>query len=358
MSREFTRLIAAIFYSLIGLIVLISISCGGGGGGDGGGTPPPSDNFGTMLLKEPTAAAEMESSEKFWTRERIQKAMENPLDRIIDLPSQKTETLPESTDGTPKRSSPFNPDGINRDFIIKQDRGSSVGEASSLTCPASDYETGYFPNYWQYPERTQGMLAIRKGNVLAAVCSATLIGSNIIMTAAHCVADSGEWYSDWAFVPGFNASDNWKPYGIGFAKYAFIYSGWFYNSYFPADVAFIVLKEPLGDQTGWLGIQVNQTRDRWWTQVGYPAVYPYEWVTLAYNISSYGYDECRAGTPCLIAVGSSLTPGSSGGPWVMTGNYVNGLNSFSPSDCPSLTMISPYFGDKIWDLYNIAKAYQ
>ena len=354
----------AIFCSFFGLTFLMLVSCGGGGGGEG--TPPAPDNFGTILTKEPIAEtdsskgliAETEPSEEFWTRERIQKAMENPLDMIIELPSQKTETLPESINGTPKSSEPFIPNGINRNFLTEKEVISSVGEASAVKCPASSYETGYFPNYSQYPERTQGMLAISKGNDLYAVCSATLIGSNMIMTAAHCVADSGEWYSDWAFVPGFNGSSNWKPYGIGLAKYVFIYSGWFNNSYLPADVAFIVLKQPLGDQVGWLGIKVNQTREQGWLQVGYPADYPYQWVTLAYNISSYGYDECRAGTPCLIAVGSLLTKGSSGGPWVMADNYINGVNSAKPSDCYIETTLSPYFGDKIWDLYQLAQTYQ
>jgi len=74
-----------------------------------------------------------------------------------------------------------------------------------------------------------------------------------------------------------------------------------------------------------------------------------------------GTIDCSEGTPCTTGVGSPLTQGSSGGPWVYLSDdgyhYANGLNSYSYTNC-NYNMFSPYFDSKIWDLYQEAKNLQ
>jgi hypothetical protein len=78
------------------------------------------------------------------------------------------------------------------------------------------------------------------------------------------------------------------------------------------------------------------------------------------NMSAYGEDDCSSGQPCTMGVGSPLTGGSSGGPWlladVVDGVYVNGLNSYG-YDAPACTqnMYSPYFSQNTWTLYQAVK---
>jgi len=366
--------LAGFIFLLISSLVLL-ISCGGGGDASA-----PRDSYGFIMVNEIPAAAglTLKSADEFWTRERVQKALENPLDQIIDLSAEPIAASPEqgnallrSSASASKNSEPFNPDGNRRGFSIgqlkaaRQKATASSAAAETLPpCPASDYETGYAPRYDLYPERTQGVLVFGMGNNKVGSCSASLVGSNLIMTAAHCVADRGRWYEDWGFVPGFNGSANWKPYGIGSAQYVFIFSGWFDDRNFAADVAFIALNEQLGNRIGWLGTGFDQPRGQQWLQVGYPQDYPYDGVTLAYNLSAFGYNCCAAGSACEvpeIAVGSAFTQGSSGGPWLVTRDnnyYVNGLNSYGPGGCSHLTMVSPYFGNRIGDLYEAAAKYR
>ena len=114
MKRESINPIAVLLYSLIGLTLLTFVNCGGGGGGGEGGSA--TDNFGNIMSKGLTDKT-AEAGEEFWTIDRIKKAMENPLDMTIDLPSEKGESIPESPVGTPKYSPPYNPDGANRGFL-------------------------------------------------------------------------------------------------------------------------------------------------------------------------------------------------------------------------------------------------
>ena len=87
MKKDNTRWIVSIFCSFLGLALLILINCGGGGGGDSSSsssTPAPLDNFGSIMSVAPEGAVALaiqgiETTEEFWTKERIEKAMKNPM---------------------------------------------------------------------------------------------------------------------------------------------------------------------------------------------------------------------------------------------------------------------------------------
>ena len=58
-----------------------------------------------------------------------------------------------------------------------------------------------------YPYRTIGRLAFYQGGQ-PLFASAALISPNILLTAAHCVYDNGEWSSRMAFLPSFPSRPN------------------------------------------------------------------------------------------------------------------------------------------------------
>jgi secreted trypsin-like serine protease len=191
-------------------------------------------------------------------------------------------------------------------------------------------------------------------------CSASLINKRMVLTAAHCVSSAADWHTKFRFIPGFNNSSNWEPYGHFSASQVLVYSGWFYNDFYPADYAIIILKEAIGERLGWLGFVTNYSPvGTTWDQCGYPAPPFSDGMTLLVNRSAYDGDDCSVGTPCRLVVGSPFVEGSSGGPWILwqeKGPYVNGINSQYNRVCTAVS--SPYFETHTINLYSAAKNLQ
>lgn len=187
-----------------------------------------------------------------------------------------------------------------------------------------------------YPADAAGKLffKIGQGNF---VCSASLIKPGVVVTAAHCVANFGkkQFYSGWQFVPGY-----WKgnaPFGVWTASVAAVLTSYFDGSDPCAqsgvicqdDVALLVLnaqngKYP-GSSIGWFGYGWNGYSYFPWlgltqaqiTQLGYPVAL--DGGAIMERTDSLGYTKSDFNNNTII--GSLMTGGSSGGPWLVNFGY-------------------------------------
>jgi V8-like Glu-specific endopeptidase len=113
-----------------------------------------------------------------------------------------------------------------------------------------------------YPFSSIGYIESKdlKGNYES--CSGTLIGPSTVLTAAHCLYnhEAGGWQDGMIFVPGLNgATANDAPFGVYEFEDAYVVQGFidnyqgFYGSVLPWDIGIITLKQPVGDNLGWIG---------------------------------------------------------------------------------------------------------
>jgi Trypsin len=179
-----------------------------------------------------------------------------------------------------------------------------------------------------YPYRATGKLFFNIGTA-PFVCSASLIKRGVIVTAAHCVADYGKstFYSGWQYVPSYN--NGTAPYGVWTVSAVRIKTAYFngtdncavYGVVCPDDVAVLVAtpKNAVypGAITGWYGYAWNYGYTPQGlshiTQLGYPQLLD-QGVIMERN-DAQGFIDPKSSNNTVI--GSLMTGGSSGGPWII-----------------------------------------
>lgn len=110
-------------------------------------------------------------------------------------------------------------------------------------------------------ERTVGQIEARYGDI-SYICSATLIDSNHIITAAHCVYDVEKsiWANSLMFYPG-RLSGNNNPHGsvkgtkFYLNKMFTTLGDTYISENIPVDYAVVELAEPIGNKLGWVGLE-------------------------------------------------------------------------------------------------------
>ena len=100
--------------------------------------------------------------------------------------------------------------------------------------------------------------------------------------------------------------------------------------------------------------------------MGYPQGAPFAGGKMIMSASQYGYDDDWAPDAVLsVAMGSNLTGGSSGGPWIISyglpgqvagggNNFINGHNDWKWNTEPE-AMASPYFDCRAMAIYNVIR---
>jgi V8-like Glu-specific endopeptidase len=220
--------------------------------------------------------------------------------------------------------------------------------------------------YTTYPYCTIGKLFFKQGTG-SYVASASSVGKNGLWTAGHCVhSGNGQpngWSTNMVFVPGYK--DGAAPFGQFTARQLGCRTSWYQHGN-PGglfeDMGAAILN-PLNGRTlsqvvGWLGFAWNFPRNQIWTSLGYPAAPPFNGQRMFQDTAPYANDGSVPGSPPTIGIGCSMTPGCSGGPWVLglgSTNYVNGHNSYGVNGKP-LEIYSPYFGDNANSLKQWATA--
>jgi len=181
-----------------------------------------------------------------------------------------------------------------------------------------------------YPFAAAGQLFFNIG-LNTAYCSASLIKPGVVVTAAHCVANYGQqqFYSNWMFVPALDNGN--APYGVWTAQSAYILTSYFNGTdncavngiVCPDDVAIITQNVDgsgnyPGVYTGWFGYGTdgygyNGSGQALINQLGYP-------VALDGGLLMERNDSQGVITPASsnnTIIGSLMTGGSSGGPWLV-----------------------------------------
>ncbi len=282
--------------------------------------------------------------------------MPEPLNMVPE-PSDISRNTKQAFKGTPgfsagkAGSGQENPMSIPLSNSIDVNDGISTQEYGSFNHPftTSRVEAKKGRTSKEYPFSASGKLYFNIGTS-TFVCSASLIKPGIIVTAAHCVAGYGTstFYRNWVYVPAL--TDRFTPnapYGIYGVTGAAVMTSWINgtdgcNVVCPNDVA-VLVAAPLngkypGARTGFLAYGwnnfgftsfagLNATEI---TQLGYP-------VGLSKGLNmmrtdSLGYTITDAEWFNNIQIGSRMTGGSSGGPWII--NF--GIDPIATPDVPGL----------------------
>jgi V8-like Glu-specific endopeptidase len=203
------------------------------------------------------------------------------------------------------------------------------------------------------------------------VCSGTIInteGKDTVWTAGHCVhgGSGGGWHTNFAFVPAYDDDlANPRPYGTWTANQLWSKSAWTGSSDFSQDIGVAIMNTNFGgwhivDYFGGQGITVNRGKTVWENAFGYPAEWPYDGGNLyrCWGTTSPEWDAWFTWSQ-TVKIPCDMTRGSSGGGWLYgyDGNwgYLNGVNSRIDRILNPTIMLSPYFDDDAWGLFNTTR---
>lgn len=197
-----------------------------------------------------------------------------------------------------------------------------------------------------YPKSTVGKLffTLNGGNY---VCSASVIGRSTVLTAGHCVSDGqGHWATNLLFCPSYDGTlADPRQRGCWTVVFKTTSSPWHNTSNPDYDYACLVTAttgtkyaNKVGNVTGTLGRAWNFASSQAERTFGYPAAAPFNGGTLQTTAStdwySWNFNTSDAGQVSKI-IGSDLTGGSSGGPWIL--GWTGGLTETGDTDASNAT---------------------
>ena len=311
------------FITLVGvclaLVMLVTVSAVGAG---------QDEPVAAVMVK--TASAAEQAASMQWTA--AMRAAAQPMDMSL-TPEQLAAGLARM-DQTPSRGLPgYIPGGgpgVGADeaaaagfpATIIADDTVAMGEYGRTPTGTRNVFTAFegnkYPQMWKtYPYKAVGFMTL-KFDGLAYGCTATVIGDNVIVTAARCVYNNvtGKWADTISYCPAYKAGT--CPYGAFPARQILILNNWA-NPPDPYraerwDVAIIILGTPRGKSVdnlvGYLGHAWNLPYVQLITLITHPRVPEggsrYSYICMAESFQN-GTD--------IIEMGCDGTSGS-GAPWI------------------------------------------
>ena len=320
-----------------------------------------SQNYETGVISARESNVEWTANPQPWTMTRMLAAKPYPLPNIdaslITLneqphPSGDPVFIPSIP---PANTSPASQ--VENDFEILS--GDSL-LGYDYPAPFTRYEN--FDDYSVFPYSTVGVLFFSQ-NGTDYRCSAASIGNNALWTAGHCMHDgSGSvdgWSDNVVFAPAYKNGN--APFGTWTFYDLVTRVAWYSGGDFRFDIGGVILEPNASDQTvnqvvGSLGFAYNLNPNQHWFNIGYPSNAPFDGKTMQICAASFARNDPNFTAPIPMAMGCDMTPGSSGGPWIINfsgspgnSNYINGNNSYRYTGLNE-EIYSPYFSDAAEDL--------
>ena len=273
-----------------------------------------------------------------WTVEEMENA------KPMTPPMVAETTFPEITTGLPD---------VTTDVSLPDGPAGSIPGTLPTDLSADNiglFASGEVSSYSSYPFSAVGKLFFVTPRGRSS-CSASVIKGNEIWTAGHCVhagnGSSSGWFSDFVFVPQYRNGS--APCGQWEVADVVTSSAWFNSGSNDQDYAKGSISNPNTGCTGTLGFAYNQSYNQDFLAVGYPG-----------NIGggqrmifcSNPLKRTLSGNPAPFSIDCPMTQGSSGGPYIIRNDELNGNVSFGiPSVYPN-EVFSPYFGSGAKSLYD------
>jgi len=184
-------------------------------------------------------------------------------------------------------------------------------------------------------------------------CSGTALNTpsrSIVVTAGHCVIQGGSAGRRLHFIPAYEHGE--KPFGSFAVETAFAMHQWVGRENPDFDLA-AVRVEPnrygfLTDVVGARGFAASQSRFAPFQIFGYPAAALRGEELRSCRAKGLGSDPLTFSFPGPPALPGScdMAAGASGGGWLLRGEYLNGVTSYSYPGRPT-RLHSPYFGPAV-----------